>query len=218
MAITFRANKDEALTYSEMDQNFGSYFYSSSVEGSELILHYTSSIEVPINQPNHRIQLRVTDNGDQVLVGNGTDKHIAIFSGSNGLESSTGLMVDEGRVGININPTLDIPLTYQLEVSGSLRTSGGVFTNSDRRLKDNISPIVNGLEKVDKLQGVSFDWKDPNKKDLGFIAQDVKEVLPEIVSEDKQGILNINYNGIIPVLVEAIKELQQEVKDLKSKK
>lgn len=215
MAITFRANKDQALTYSEMDNNFGSFFYSSSVEGSELILHYTGSQEVPINQSSHRIQLRVTDNGDNVLVGSGTDKHIAIFSGSTGLVSSTGLMVDEGKVGINIDPTLDIPLTYQLEVSGSIRTSDGVLTNSDRTLKENITPIENGLQIVDSLEGVNFQWKDSNKQDKGFIAQDLKEVLPELVSEDLQGILSVNYTGVIPVLVQAIKELKQEVEDLK---
>ena len=52
MAITFRANKGQALTYSEMDTNLGNYFYSSSLEsaGTVLVLHYTSSIEVPIKR------------------------------------------------------------------------------------------------------------------------------------------------------------------------
>ena len=57
MAIIFRANKGQALTYAEMDTNLGSYFYSSSVEGANLYLHYTSSLNVPVNQTSHRIPL-----------------------------------------------------------------------------------------------------------------------------------------------------------------
>ena len=210
MSITFRANQDKALTYSEMDQNFGSFFYSSSLEGSELVLHYTSSLNVPINQPSHRVNLVKQFNG-------GVDKRVPYWSGSSAFSSSAGFIVDGEKVGINVNESTDLPLTYHLEVSGSIRASDGVLSNSDIRLKEDITPINDGLNKVNQLKGVSYKWTGKQKPNLGFIAQDVQKVLPEVVSEDNKGYLSLNYTAIIPVLVEAINELQQEVKELKNK-
>jgi len=71
-----------------------------------------------------------------------------------------------------------------------------------------------------KLQGVTFDWKDNDsildiKEDIGFIAQDVQEVLPELVRENKKGNLSLRYQGITPILLEAIKELKAEIEELK---
>jgi len=91
---------------------------------------------------------------------------------------------------------------------------------SDKRLKENIKPIKSTLDKVEKLQGVTFDWKESDsildiKEDIGFIAQDVQEVLPELVRENDNGKLSLRDKGIVPVLVEAIKELKQEIEQLK---
>ena len=71
-----------------------------------------------------------------------------------------------------------------------------------------------------KLQGVTFDWKDSEsileiKEDIGFIAQDVQEVLPELVRENGKGNLSLRYQGITPILLEAIKELKAEIEELK---
>ncbi len=73
-----------------------------------------------------------------------------------------------------------------------------------------------------KLQGVTFDWKKSDsilniKEDIGFIAQDVQKVIPELVREDKNGILSMRHQGIAPILLEAIKELKKEIEELKSK-
>ena len=91
---------------------------------------------------------------------------------------------------------------------------------SDISLKENIQPISNALDKVTKLKGVTFDWKESDsllkiKEDIGFIAQDVQEVLPELVRENDNGKLSVRDKGIVPVLVEAIKDLKEEVEDLK---
>ena len=91
---------------------------------------------------------------------------------------------------------------------------------SDKTLKENIKPIDNALDKVEKLQGVTFDWKEQDitnlKEDIGFIAQDVQKVLPELVRENKDGKLSLRHQGIIPVLLEAIKELSDKVKALEN--
>jgi hypothetical protein len=91
---------------------------------------------------------------------------------------------------------------------------------SDISLKENIKPIESALDKVEKLQGVTFDWKEQDitnlKEDIGFIAQDVQKVLPELVRKNKNGKLSLRHQGIIPVLLEAIKELSDKVKELEN--
>mgnify|MGYP003313014710 CR=1 FL=1 len=91
---------------------------------------------------------------------------------------------------------------------------------SDKRLKENIKPIESALDKVSKLQGVTFDWKKSDsildiKEDIGFIAQDVQKVIPELVRENEDGMLSMRHQGIAPILLEAIKELKAEVEELK---
>ena len=212
MAITFRANKGQALTYSEMDTNLGSYFYSSSINGTILTLHYTGSTAVPVDQQDHDIQLL-----SNISI-TGTENRIVKFGSGGSLAGQAGFITDTaGNVGINIDESTDLPLTYNLEVSGSIRASQGVLTNSDERLKDNIETIDGGLERVQELRGVSFNWTNQEDKTLGFIAQEIKEVLPEVVKEDNKGFYQVDYSAVVPVLVEAIKDLKAEIEELKNK-
>ena len=67
------------------------------------------------------------------------------------------------------------------------------------------------------LRGVNFDWKDSGDTNPGVIAQEIQKVIPEVVYEDKKGYLGVNYSGIIPYLIEAIKDLQEQVDELKNK-
>jgi hypothetical protein len=212
MAITFRANKGQALTYSEMDTNLGSYFYSSSIDGTILTLHYTGSTAVPVDKQDHDIQLL-----SNISI-TGTENRIVKFGSGGSLAGQAGFITDTaGNVGINIDESTDLPLTYNLEVSGSIRASQGVLTNSDERLKDNIETIDGGLERVQELRGVSFNWTNQEDKTLGFIAQEIKEVLPEVVKEDNKGFYQVDYSAVVPVLVEAIKDLKAEIEELKNK-
>ena len=95
------------------------------------------------------------------------------------------------------------------------------FYSSDKRLKDNIVRIENPLEKVGKIGGYTFDWNDNQEtytgKDVGVIAQEIQEVLPELVTERDNGYLAVKYEKIVPLLIESIKELKQEVDDIKQK-
>lgn len=94
--------------------------------------------------------------------------------------------------------------------------SSTVFNSlSDEKAKENISNISNALTIVSGLNGVQFTWKDSGSKSAGLIAQDVEKYLPELVSENENGIKSLNYDGVIGVLVEAIKELKAEVELLK---
>jgi hypothetical protein len=117
-------------------------------------------------------------------------------------------------------------IVFNVDNAGTLEVTGDVIafgSPSDKRLKENIKPIESALDKVKKLQGVTFDWKEKDnkildiKEDIGFIAQDVKEVLPELVRENQDGMLSMRHQGIAPILVEAIKELKAEIEELKNK-
>jgi hypothetical protein len=90
---------------------------------------------------------------------------------------------------------------------------------SDLRWKENIKVLSNSLEKINLLRGVSFDWKKDSPqygsgdkgKQLGLIAQEVKEIFPEVVSQDKGGYYYVSYDGLIPVLIEGLKEQQKTI-------
>jgi hypothetical protein len=109
--------------------------------------------------------------------------------------------------------------------AGTFTASGNLIafgSPSDKRLKENIKPIDSALDKVIKLQGVTFDWKKSDsildiKQDIGFIAQDVQKVIPELVRENEDGMLSMRHQGIAPILLEAIKELKAEIEELKYK-
>ena len=148
---------------------------------------------------------------------------------------------------INVDSNVDFAFNYNNGGTGGLAFFGGTSTAkfmcsytgtltvagdmiaygspSDITLKTNIKPIQGALETISKLQGVSFTWKDDTdankmtgiKDDLGFIAQQVQEVLPDLVRKNDNGLLSLRDKGIIPVLVEAIKELKAEIDILKQK-
>jgi len=109
-------------------------------------------------------------------------------------------------------------------ISGSLSVTGDVtaYATSDERLKDNIELISNPIQKVQQLRGVEFDWNDKSmfkagKHDYGVIAQDVQKVLPELVKESHTGYLGVDYDKIIGLLIEVVKEQEKRIKDLENK-
>lgn len=89
---------------------------------------------------------------------------------------------------------------------------------SDERLKKNITPLTGCLDNILKLNPVEFDWSEEQKTysghDIGLIAQQVKEVLPEVVMEKKNGYLGIHYEKIIPVLIGASQEQDAQISEL----
>jgi len=92
------------------------------------------------------------------------------------------------------------------------------FTSlSDRNKKTNIRPIENSVALVQRLQGVRFDWIENNKPSLGLIAQEVEEVIPELVETGADGTKTLSYGNIIGVLIEAIKEQQIRIEELENK-
>lgn len=156
--------------------------------------------------------------GKDFYIGNGAQNRNLIFftnTGSTGADGTERMRISyNGNIGIGTTSTT----TYKVNVSGSVNASGGYSQNSDGRLKKNIRPLTYGLSKLLALNPVSYNWKDsthPENK-IGFIAQEVRKVIPEVVTGDEnKETIGMNYAELIPVLVNAIKELAQQVTDLK---
>ena len=100
--------------------------------------------------------------------------------------------------------------------SGDVVAAGNVTAYSDIRLKDDIQLIKSAVSKCMALQGVTFVMKGSSEKSTGLIAQEVRRVLPEAVSETEDGVLTLAYGNLAGLFVEAIKELNTEVLKLKS--
>jgi hypothetical protein len=143
------------------------------------------------------------------------------FQGGGG-GSSSSFYIGTGSGANNGSETIANKLS--ISSTGTLTVSGDVIaygSPSDAKYKENVKPIENALGKVMDLEGVSFDWKENSeildiKEDIGFIAQDVQKVIPELVKENEDGNLSLRYQGLIPVLLEAMKEQQKQIDELKS--
>lgn len=106
--------------------------------------------------------------------------------------------------------------TVQFTTTGGIIADNDITAFSDRRLKSNLEPIAGALDKVDSLTGYTYKRIDTGNHQTGLIAQDVEAVLPEAVVENDEGIKAVAYGNMMGLMVEAIKELRQEVEDLRT--
>ena len=121
-----------------------------------------------------------------------------------------------GATGNQAPKTDSSALTYNAS-TGTLAATN-VNSTSDANLKENIETIVGSIDILKDINGVRFVWKDLGTPSVGVIAQDVEKVLPELVSErDDTGTKSVNYNGLVGVLIEAVKELSTRVSKLENK-
>jgi hypothetical protein len=201
------------------------HLFIGSATGNTIIQGFGRKVGIGLGAPEAELHVNGTEN-------NGTAGTFKITSGTNTMvfdgneidvigaslnlqnNSSGNLhMVNGGgsvRIGSLVAPTA------KLDVSGDVRCFN-LFTNSDRRYKTQIRTLEGALDKILAMRGTSYDFEKSQVpegytagKQTGFIAQEIKEVMPELVKEDVEGMLSVNYIGVIPVLVEALKE-QHEV-------
>ena len=168
------------------------------------------------------------DKGPDIYFGSGIGSAIrgmAIYNGAGG-NSHTLILSSVGSVQIAEYVSSGVYNDWAnfnssgLTVEGSITATGNItaYYSSDRRLKDNITPLTSSLIKISKIGGYEFDWNENQSDfeghDVGVIAQEIQEVLPEVVTERKDGYLAVRYEKIIPLLIEGIKELTDRVEKL----
>ena len=166
------------------------------------------------NANNYRIDL-----ASNVIAGG--DAMIKIIAGSSvagefGIYNTTNLrfLVTSGG---NILLGTSSDNGEKLYVSGAIRATGTITANSDITLKKNLLKIENALEKVEQINGYTYEFKeDDSKRHAGVIAQEIQTVLPEIVNKGNDGILGVEYGNISALLIEAIKEQQTQINELKA--
>ena len=116
---------------------------------------------------------------------------------------------------VTLSVTEDIATVRNINATGIV-TASSFNSTSDKQLKTNIQTVDNALDIIDDLRGVSFDWKESGGSSYGVVAQELEQVLPELVSDTNPK--TVNYNGIVGVLIESIKELKKEIEELKKSK
>lgn len=139
------------------------------------------------------------------------------FGGQNATSpQSTNVMFQVGNGVLGGSKSNALTLFY----SGDLYIAGTYYNSSDYRLKKEINPVSNSLTKLQHLSAYNYYWKsERNSPDLqtGILAQEVQKVFPELVTENGKGELAVNYLGLIPHLIEAVKELKKENEELNNR-
>lgn len=136
---------------------------------------------------------------------------------SSGIITSTGINVGSAVTitsgGINVNSgSLNVG-SGGINVTGII-TATDFNATSDRNLKENIKIVIDPIEKISKINGVEFSWKSSKAQSIGVIAQELEEIFPELVTQNDSH-KTVNYNGLIGVLIEAVKEQQKQINSLK---
>ena len=119
-----------------------------------------------------------------------------------------------GNVGIGTTAP-----TQKLHVAGNICATGTIGACSDIRYKINFMPIINALSSVMKMNGIYYNWNTKqfmgkgftDARQIGFSAQEIEKLFPEIVQKDAAGYLAVDYSRLTPILVEALKEQQQQI-------
>jgi hypothetical protein len=136
------------------------------------------------------------------------------FTGYAGSSNTMVLDIPNRRVGIGGQTAP----TVALDVTGDIKASGNITAYSDERFKTNIHPIVNALEKVGQMRGVTYETKEEGRRRIGVIAQEIEKIIPEVVLTDdtEDHYKSVDYGNIVAVLIEAVKELKAKVDELSS--
>ena len=124
--------------------------------------------------------------------------------------ANTAFVIGNGEDDTNLSDAFKVMFNGDATVSNDLTVNGDVTVSSDARLKANIVSLGATLSKLLNIDGKTYTIKKNGAQKIGVLAQDIQEVFPELVSEDNEGMLSVNYQGLIPVLINALKE--QEAK------
>ncbi len=201
--------------------------------------YLTNGVEA---KPDGSLWTTATNNGPLVATRKSSDGNIASFYKDSSFVGSIGALygdiyVGTGNTGLKFtdSSSVIVPLNTstlaERDAAISLGQSGTRFkdgyfsgtvnaanfnSTSDATLKTNVETLSGSLDAVKAMRGVSFDWIDSGDSEIGVIAQEVEEVLPELVNTNDNGIKSVKYGNIVAVLIEAIKEQQEQINELKA--
>ena len=174
---------------------------SAKLEVAGNIRTVGGSLDLNFGDNNRLIVGYDKDIGDWVQFRPENSKGLAFLKGP---DSHAMVVTNTGKVGIgNTSPS------EKLHVSGKVKATSFV-KSSDRTKKQNIKLLENALEIVQNLRGVEFEWKENGKKSIGFVAQEVEEILPELV-HGSEGEKSVEYGNLTAILVEAVKAQQAQI-------
>ena len=185
--------------------------------GSKVLINDESgmgSVGIGLSNPNEILDI----NGRMRIRHNTNTSGLWMSNSTNSLNGADGAfygMKTDTETGVFIGGTW----RFWVNSAGNGYLNGNLIQTSDKRLKKDFLPLNNSLSNIYKLNGYHYKWiEESRSKDLqtGLIAQEVQWVFPELVQTDEKGFLSVNYIGLVPHLIEAVKELRNENNALKN--
>ena len=195
-----KANGDNSVALGAFNESDGQWATSMGI--------YTNAVGDASTSIGHQTDAKDYASlvlGQYNLLGSTVTNSSTSFSSEN-----TALVIGNGADGNNRSDALVV------KFDGTTTIAGDLSINSDARLKANIISLGATLSKLLKIDGKSYTMKkdESEKQKIGLLAQDIEKVFPELVSESN-GIKSVNYQGLVPVLINALKEQQSEIDELK---
>lgn len=179
--------------------------YKFEVHGSTASSHRLRVVNASTGQSS--VDLKTSQQETRLIAVN--NKPFYVYDQSASSELFT--ILSSGNVGIG-----DSSPSYKLDVSGTIRATGDIIAYSDARVKENVETVSNALDKVTAMRGVSYNKIGEEKRSVGVIAQELLEIVPEAVHQDKDGMYSVAYGNLVGVLIEAMKEQQSQINELKA--
>lgn len=212
--LQISANADDAFIWNY--QNAPIMFGTNDIE--RMRIHQNGNVGIGTATPGAPLQFANTlVNRKVVLYDANNNDHQYYGFGING--GTLRYQVDDVAAnhifyaGVNASASNEL---FRIQGNGNAILAGTLTQSSDISLKKNIQPLQNSLQKIQSLNGYTYNWKDENDQaqQIGLIAQEVQQQFPQLV-ETNNDKLGVNYIGMIPVLLEAIKEQQKQIDELK---
>lgn len=213
VANLFGASMDglliEKTDFNAVDPDGGIMFAKRGNNGTRvpnLVIRGTGNIGIGTDQPQAKLVLGNSTSGGGPAGSYGNYQIILYTSGS--ANSSYGMGIESSHMWFNSGSA------YKFYAGGShvstIGSNGAYAQVSDLRLKKNVTSVENALDKIMKLDGVNFTWKDELQggNDIGLIAQNVQKTFPEVVNTDQNGMLSVSYANLVAPVIEALKELK----------
>jgi len=226
---------DDGLSTEEV-QDIAGGMWSSNTESGVSVTYQDAdgTLDINVNDPTITLTGAVTGSATMTNLGNVSIATTATADPTltiNGDASGSATFTNLGNATLTLtiaddshNHTIANVDGLQTSLNGKANLSGATFTGdvtapnfnttSDASVKDGIMTIDSPLNTIANLRGVNFDWKQTGQKSMGVVAQEVEKVLPYLVATDANGLKSVNYQAMVGLLIESVKDLQAQVAKL----